>query len=278
MTPGACAFVAGAHDHAPVRFRLLHTSAVSAVTVAFVVVAAGRSGAAALGAGGAGVGGASRSGAAGGVALADAGAAGSGWGTGAGSVGAGDGAGAGVAPGVADGADATRSLDEFELIKYQPTTMSTPSNASTAAIAGARDGSRIAAGALIVFGETGTADDARSGKSSSDGGAADRGDGGAAAFLGAAGGAFGAGGGGAGRGGGTDDADGAGGADEADGGGTDEADGVSFGSLKNAPLGAASFGVASFNGMPRAAQNCSRFSRLVVTNGSLAGKLEVAMA
>jgi hypothetical protein len=192
------------------------------------------------------------------VAAAVTGAAGSGWGAGVDAAGAGDGAGAEVALGVADGADATRSRDEFELIKYHPTTRSTPSSASTAAIAGARDGSPIAAGALSVLGATGTAEGERSGKSSSDGGgAADRGDGGAVAFLGAAGGVFGAGGGGgAGR-----------------GGGTDEADGVSFGSLKNG-----SFGDASFKGMPRAVQNCSRFSRLVVTNGSFAGKLEVAMA
>ena len=257
MTPGACAFVAGAHDHAPVRVRLLHTSAVSAVTAALVVDAAGRSGTVGSGAVGAGGGGATRSGSAGGVAAAVAGAGGSGWGAGVGSAGAGDGAGVEVALGVADGTDATRARDEFELIKYHPTTKSTPSSASTAAIAGTRDGSRIAAGALSVFAATGTADGERSGKSSSDGGAADRGDGGATAFLGAAGGVFGAGGGGgAGR-----------------GGGTDEADGVSFGSLKNG-----SFGDASFKGMPRAVQNCSRFSRLVVTNGSFAGKLEVAMA
>lgn len=279
MTPGACAFVAGAHDHAPVRVRLLHTSAVSAVTAALVVDAAGRSGTVGSGAVGAGGGGATRSGSAGGVAAAVAGAGGSGWGAGVGSAGAGDGAGVEVALGVADGTDATRARDEFELIKYQPTTASITNTANTAAIAGARDGSRMAAGALSVFGVTGTAEDERSGKSSSDGGAggAERGDGGAAAFFGAAGGAFGCGGGGgAGRGGGTDDADGAGGADEAAGPNADNALGA--GDAATGDVSFDSFADASFKGMPRAEQNCSRFSRLVVTNGSFAGKLEVAMA
>ena len=79
-------------------------------------------------------------------------------------------------------ADAVRSRDGFELNKYHPPTSSRTSTASTAAIAGARDGSPMAAGALSVRGDTGTADDERSGKSSSDGGAAARGGGGAAAF------------------------------------------------------------------------------------------------
>jgi len=278
MTPGACAPLAGAQDHAPVRVRLLHTSAVNAVTVALVVVAAGRPGTVCSGAGAAGVGGATLSGADEGVAAAVAGAAASVWGARAGSVGAGDGAGA-AALGDGGGADAARSRDEFELIKYQPTTASITNTANTAAIAGARDGSRMAAGALSVFGVTGTAEDERSGKSSSDGGAggAERGDGGAAAFFGAAGGAFGCGGGGgAGRGGGTDDADGAGGADEAAGPNADNALGA--GDAATGDVSFDSFADASFKGMPRAEQNCSRFSRLVVTNGSFAGKLEVAMA
>jgi hypothetical protein len=277
MRPGACAPLAGAHDHAPVRVRLLHTSAVNAVTVALVVVAAGRSGTVGSGAAGAGVGDATLSGADEGVAAAVAGE-GSVWGARGGSAGAGDGAGA-AALGDVGGTDAARSRDEFELIKYQPTTASITNNASTAAIAGTRDGSRMAAGALSVFGVTGTADDERSGKSSSDGGAvgAERGDGGAAAFFGAAGGAFGCGGGGgAGRGGGTDDADGAGGADEAAGPNADNALGA--GEAATGDVSFDSFADASFKGMPRAEQNCSRFSRLVVTNGSFAGKLEVAMA
>ena len=159
------------------------------------------------------------------------------------------------------GADAVRSRDGFELNKYHPPTSSRTNTASTAAIAGARDGSPIAAGALSVRGDNGTADDERSGKSSSDGGAAARGGGGAAGFGAAAFGAAGfggAGGGGAGRGGGADEALGAG-ADEAVGAGDEATGGVSL------------------NRMPRAVQNCSRFSRLVVTNGSLAGKLDVAM-
>ena len=119
----------------------------------------------------------------------------------------------------------------------------------------------MAAGALSVRGDNGTADDERSGKSSSDGGAAARGGGGAAGFGTAAFGAAGfggAGGGGAGRGGGADEAVGAR-ADEAVGAGDEATGGISF------------------NGKPRAVQNCSRFSRLVVTNGSLDGKLDVAM-
>ena len=129
----------------------------------------------------------------------------------------------------------------------------------------------MAAGALSVRGDNGTADDERNGKSSSDGGAAARGGGGGAAFGAAAFGATGfggAGGGGAGRGGGADEAAG-GGADEAAGSGADEAAGRGTDEAA---------GGVSFNGMPRAEQNCSRFSRLVVTNGSFAGKLDVAMA
>ena len=292
MTPGAFAPLAGAHDHAPVRVRLLHTSAVNAVTVALVVVAAGRSGTVVSSAAGSGVGGATRSGADDVVAAAVAEALGSGGGAGAGSAGDGDEA-DGVAFGDGGGADAARWRDESEFIKYHPLASSTTKRASTAAIAGARDGSRTAAGALIVLGATGTADGARSGKSSSDGGAAERGEGGAAALFGAAGGAFGCGGGGGtGRGGGTDDADRAGGGgdaagrgtDDVAGGGADDAAGPkadnAFGAGDEA-TGSVSFGScadASFIGMPRAVQNCSRFSRLVVTKGSLAGKLEVAMA
>ena len=293
MTPGACAAPAGAHDHAPVRVRLLHTSAVNAVTVALVVLAAGCSGTAGSEAVGVGVGGATLSGADEGVVAAVAGAAASGCGAGVGSAGAGDGAVGGAALG--DGADAVRSRDEFEFIKYQPTTASTISSESTAAIVGTRDGSRVPACALSVFGVTGTADDERSGKSPSDGGAADRGEGGPAALFGAGGGDFGrGGGGGTGRGGneadgagGTDDeADGAGGTDdEADGGGgADDAAGPNadnaFGAGDETTGGGSfgSFADASFKGMPRAVQNCSRFSRLVVTNGSFAGKFEVAMA
>jgi hypothetical protein len=70
------------------------------------------------------------------------------------------------------GADAVRSRDGFELNKYHPPTSSRTSTASTAAIAGAREGSPMAAGALSVRGDIGAADDERSGKSSSDGGAA----------------------------------------------------------------------------------------------------------
>jgi hypothetical protein len=286
MTPGACEALAGAHDHAPVRVRLLHTSAVNAVTVALVVVAVRCSGTAGAEAVGAGVGGATFSGADEGVVAAVAGAAPSGCGAGVGSAGAGDGAVGGAALGA--GADAVRSRDEFEFIKYHPTTASTISSESTAAIVGTRDGSRVPACALRVFGVTGTADDERSGKSPSDGGAADRGEGGPAALFGAGGGDFGRGGGGGrGRAGGTDDdADGAGGTDdEADGGGgADDAAGPNadnaFGAGDEATGGVSfvSFADASFKGMPRAVQNCSRFSRLVVTNGSFAGKLEVAMA
>ncbi len=293
MTPGACAAPAGAHDHAPVRVRLLHTSAVNAVTVALVVLAAGCSGTAGSEAVGVGVGGATLSGADEGVVAAVAGAAASGCGAGVGSAGAGDGAVGGAALG--DGADAVRSRDEFEFIKYQPTTASTISSESTAAIVGTRDGSRVPACALSVFGVTGTADDERSGKSPSDGGAADRGEGGPAALFGAGGGDFGrGGGGGTGRGGNDadgagdtdDEADGAGGtADKADGGGgADDAAGPNadnaFGAGDETTGGGSfgSFADASFKGMPRAVQNCSRFSRLVVTNGSFAGKFEVAMA
>ncbi len=267
MTPGACAFVAGAQVHAPVRVRLLHTSVVNAVTVALVAVAGGRSGTEASGAAGAAFGGVTLSGADEGVAAAVAGAAGSGWGAGVGSAGAAVGAGVGDALADADGDDAARSR-EFELIRYHPAASSTASSASTAAIAGTRDGSRVAAGALSVLGVTGTADEERSGRSPSDGGAADRGDRGAA-FFGAAGGIFGGAGdgGGAGRGGGADDAAGAN-ADNAFGAGDVATGDVSFGS----------FGDAAFKGMLRAVQNCSRFSRLVVTNGSFAGKLDVAMA
>jgi hypothetical protein len=293
MTPGACAAPAGAHDHAPVRVRLLHTSAVNAVTVALVVLAAGCSGTAGSEAVGVGVGGATLSGADEGVVAAVAGAAASGCGAGVGSAGAGDGAVGGAALGA--GADAVRSRDEFEFIKYQPTTASTISSESTAAIVGTRDGSRVPACALRVFGVTGTADDERSGKSPSDGGAADRGEGGPAALFGAGGGDFGrGGGGGTGRGGNDadgagdtdDEADGAGGTDdEADGGGgADDAAGPNadnaFGAGDETTGGGSfgSFADASFKGMPRAVQNCSRFSRLVVTNGSFAGKFEVAMA
>ena len=293
MTPGACAAPAGAHDHAPVRVRLLHTSAVNAVTVALVVLAAGCSGTAGSEAVGVGVGGATLSGADEGVVAAVAGAAASGCGAGVGSAGAGDGAVGGAALG--DGADAVRSRDEFEFIKYHPTTASTISSESTAAIVGTRDGSRVPACALSVFGVTGTADDERSGKSPSDGGAADRGEGGPAALFGAGGGDFGrGGGGGTGRGGNDadgagdtdDEADGAGGTDdEADGGGgADDAAGPNadnaFGAGDETTGGGSfgSFADASFKGMPRAVQNCSRFSRLVVTNGSFAGKFEVAMA
>lgn len=102
-----------------------------------------------------------------------------GWGCGAGSAGTGDGAGGGGcdagggAAGVdGGGADAVRSRDGFELNKYHPPTISRTSTASRAAIAGAREGSPMAAGALSVRGDIGTADDERSGKSSSDGGAA----------------------------------------------------------------------------------------------------------
>jgi hypothetical protein len=37
-------------------------------------------------------------------------------------------------------------------------------------------------------------------------------------------------------------------------------------------------GGVCLNGTPRAAQNCSRFARLVETNGSPGGNIEVAMA
>jgi hypothetical protein len=283
MTPGACAAPAGAHDHAPVRVRLLHTSAVNAVTVALVVLAAGCSGTAGSEAVGVGVGGATLSGEDEGVVAAVAGAAASGCGAGVGSAGAGDGAVGGAALGA--GADAVRSRDEFEFIKYQPTTASTISSESTAAIVGTRDGSRVPACALSVFGVTGTADDARSGKSPSDGGAADRGEGGPAALFGAGGGDFGrGGGGGTGRGGNDadgagdtdDEADGGGGADDAAGPNADNAFGAGDETTGGGSFG--SFADASFKGMPRAVQNCSRFSRLVVTNGSFAGKFEVAMA
>jgi hypothetical protein len=283
MTPGACAAPAGAHDHAPVRVRLLHTSAVNAVTVALVVLAAGCSGTAGSEAVGVGVGGATLSGADEGVVAAVAGAAASGCGAGVGSAGAGDGAVGGAALGA--GADAVRSRDEFEFIKYQPTTASTISSESTAAIVGTRDGSRVPACALSVFGVTGTADDERSGKSPSDGGAADRGEGGPAALFGAGGGDFGrGGGGGTGRGGNDadgagdtdDEADGGGGADDAAGPNADNAFGAGDETTGGGSFG--SFADASFKGMPRAVQNCSRFSRLVVTNGSFAGKFEVAMA
>jgi hypothetical protein len=174
------------------------------------------------------------------------------------------------------------------LITYQPPTTSRKSTASAAAIAGTRDGSRVAAGALSVRGDAGTADDERNGKSSSDGGVAGRG---AAAALGglAFGGAAAAG--AAGRGGGADEADGRGieeaegrGIDEAGGGGAAEGDCVGTdaadGGGANKAVGAGEdvTGGVSFNAIPRAAQNCSRFSRLVVTNGSSAGKLDVAMA
>ena len=266
MRPGSCAPVAGAHVHAPVRVRLRHTSAVSTVVDDSRVFAFGRSGA--TGSGAAAVGGATGSVLDVGVAVAVSGAAGRG--CGGGSAGTGDGVGGGAAlvdgsgAALVDGGgdvDAVRSRDGFELNKYHPPTSSRTNTASTAAIAGARDGSPMAAGALSVRGDNGTADDERSGKSSSDGGAAARGGGGAAGFgtpaFGAAG-FGGAGGGGAGRGGGADDAVGAR-ADEAVGAGDEATGGVSL------------------NGMPRAVQNCSRFSRLVVTNGSLAGKVDVAM-
>jgi hypothetical protein len=58
----------------------------------------------------------------------------------------------------------------------------------------------------------------------------------------------------------------AGGAAEALGGGAGEG------------AGAAGGGGVWLNGTPRAAQNCSRFSRLVARNGSLAGRLAVAIA
>jgi len=276
MRPGSCAPVAGAHVHAPVRVRLRHTSAVITVVDDLPVVATGRSGA--TGSGAAAVGGATGSGLGVGAAAAVSGTAG--WGCGAGSSGTGDGAGGGAAPVDGSGAafvddggvdvDAVRSRDGFELNKYHPPTSSRTSTASTAAIAGARDGSPMAGGALSVRGDSGTADDERSGKSSSDGGAA-RGRGGATAFGAAAFGAAGfggaGGGGGAGRGGGADDAVG-GGTDEALGAGADEAVGA----------GDKAAGGVSFKGMPRAVQNCSRFSRLVITNESLAGKLDVAIA
>ena len=273
MTPGSCAPVAGAHVHAPVRVRLRHTSAVSTVVDDSRVFAVGRSGA--TGSAAAGVGGATGSGTGVGAAA---------WGCGGGSAGTGDDVGggacddAGGGAAVVDGggADAVRSRDGFELNKYHPPTRSRTSTASTAAIAGARDGSPMAGGALSVRGGTGTADDERSGKSSSEGGAA-RGGGGATAFGAAAFGAAGfggAGGGGAGRGGGADDAVG-GGTDEALDGGTDEA--VGAGADEAVGAGDKATGGVSFKGMPRAVQNCSRFSRLVVTNGSLAGKLDVAM-
>ena len=136
MTPGAFAPLAGAHDHAPVRVRLLHTSAVNAVTVALVVVAAGRSGTVVSAAAGSGVGGATRSGADDVVAAAVAEALGSGGGAGAGSAGDGDEA-DGVAFGDGGGADAARWRDESEFIKYHPLASSTTKRASTAAIAGA---------------------------------------------------------------------------------------------------------------------------------------------
>ena len=182
-----------------------------------------------------------------------------------------DGSGAALVDGGGDvDVDAVRSRDGFELNKYHPPTSSRTNTANTAAIAGARDGSPMAGGALSVRGDSGTADDERSGKSSSDGGAA-RGGGGATAFGAAAFGAAGfggaGGGGGAGRGGGADDAVG-GGTDEALGAGADEAVGA----------GDKAAGGVSFKGMPRAVQNCSRFSRLVITNESLAGKLDVAIA
>ena len=277
MRPGSCAPVAGAHVHAPVRVRLRHTSAVITVVDDLPVVAAGRSGA---GSGAAAVGGATGSGTGVGAAAAVSGAAG--WGCGAGSTG--DGAGGGAAP-VDGSVAAVRSRDGFELNRYHPPTSSRTNTASTAAIAGARDGSPMAAGALSVRGDNGTADDERSGKSSSDGGAAARGGGGAAGFGTAAFGAAGfggAGGGGAGRGGGADDAAGrciddavGGGTDDAVGGGTDDA--VGAGADEAVGAGDEATGGVSLNGMPRAVQNCSRFSRLVVTNGSLAGKLDVAM-
>ena len=278
MRPGSCAPVAGAHVHAPVRVRLRHTSAVSTVVDDSRVFAVGRSGA--TGSAAAGVGGATGSGSGVGAAATVSGAAG--WGCGAGSAGAGGGAcddaGGGAAVVDGGGADAVRSRDGFELNKYHPPTSSRTSTASAAAIAGARDGSPMAGGALSVRGDTGTADDERSGKSSSDGGAA-RGGGGATAFGAAAFGALGfggaGGGGGAGRGGGADDAVGSG-TDEAVGGGTDDA----FGAGADEAVGAGdkATGGVSFKGMPRAVQNCSRFSRLVITNESLAGKFDVAIA
>src|SRR5690242_29853 len=144
MTPGAVAPLAGAHDHAPVRVRLLHTSAVSAVTVAFVVVGAARSGTLDSGDAGAVVGGATRSGTDD-VVVAAAEVLGSGCGAAAGSAGDVDGADDGVAPGDGGGADAARSRDESEFIKYHPAASSTTRRANSAAIAGTRDGSRTAA-------------------------------------------------------------------------------------------------------------------------------------
>jgi hypothetical protein len=203
-----------------------------------------------------------------------------------GSAGTGDGAGGGAALVDGGGVDAVRSCDGLESKKYHPPTISRNSMASTAAIVGARDGSRVAAGALSVRGDTDTADDERNGKSSSDGGAAARGGGGAAAFGAAAFGAAGfgaAGGSGAGRGGGADENVGAG-ADEAPGASADEAAGagadeaVGAGADEAVGAGDEVAGADSLSGTPRAVQNCSRFSRLVVTNGSLAGRLAVAIA
>jgi hypothetical protein len=104
-------------------------------------------------------------------------------------------------------------------------------------------------------------------------------------LFGAGGGDFGrGGGGGTGRGGNDadgagdtdDEADGGGGADDAAGPNADNAFGAGDETTGGGSFG--SFADASFKGMPRAVQNCSRFSRLVVTNGSFAGKFEVAMA
>ena len=293
MVPGACAPVAGVQVQAAPRVRLWHASAVTTLIAdRGLVSAAAADGEAGVGAAAGAGGGTAALGSGAGVAAAVSVAAGSGWRTGSAAAGDGEGGGAcddaggGAATVDGGGVDAVRSCDGFEPKKYHPPTISRNSIASTAATAGARDGSRVAAGALSVRGDTATADDERNGKSSSDGGAAARGGAafGAATFGAAAFGAagFGGAGGGAGRGGGADEADDVvanvvAGADEAAGAGADEAAGAGADEAVGAGDDVAGGG-DSLSGTPRAVQNCSRFSRLVVTNGSLAGRLAVAMA
>ena len=259
------------HVHALPLVRLRHACAVTTATDEDArLVAGGGPGAAATGAGGGTLGAA--------TGAADASESATGAGAGSADVGTGvaglSAVGAGLSPAVSAGANAARSSRAFDSNQYQPAA-SNRGNTTLKTNAVPRDRLRVAGTAVAVRRVTGAADDGRG--AAGDDGTGDAARCGGAAWGDGAGVCFG-GEGGAVRGCGSARC-GAGVARS--GGAVALCGGVSLGSGgadddAGAGEGATACGVLS--GRPRALQNCSRFSRLVMTNGSFGGRLAVAIA
>ena len=264
--------MAGVHVHALPLVRLRHACAVTTATDDDArVVAGGGSGAAATGAGGGALGAA--------TGAADASESAAGAGAGSADVGTGvagsSAVGAGLSFAVSAGANAARSSRiAFDSNQYQPAA-SNRGNTTLKTNAIPRDRLRVAGTAVAVRRVTGAADGGRgaAGDDGTDDAARCRGaawgDGAGVCFGGEGGAVRGCGsarcGAGVARSGGAVAL--CGGVPLGSGGAADDA---------GAGEGATACGV--LNGTPRALQNCSRFSRLVMTNGSFGGRLAVAIA